>query len=776
MKKKIIIWSVAAAMAVSILAGCEREEEQERISSTSASTVERKDFTFDINPATFDLTIEQDGVREQAAAPMPESKVTELKREADKVEWTYPERKMKVALEKKPGYLDITLQSTGAERFQWPKVSADSYILPLWEGKFVPGRDANWKTFLQDETMTWSESFSMNFFALNKKHYSFVYILKQPFNHEVHFDTKDDIQFQLDHEFPSVNPDRTYGFRLYVADSDPVQIAGLYKSVLEEKSAIVTLAQKAKANPEIEKLYGAPHIYLWNNDLLTPEEINWPQWRAGLKSPLYPWVSKLLAQYTEDGSKEFDTVFKQVSAQDHVEKYQKSVIVRALNQVLKMKELYNADVFQPSDAVARQLIQQGVAALSEQKLYQLNKMLLKSVLLDAVGPIEDWGKANSTDIVREMSQLGIKKAWIGLPNWINGLMNPKFVEQADQAGYLVAPYDSYHSIHDKENRDWNTAYFGDGPLYEQATITNKKGEKVKGFLGRGRKLNPTLALPLVKQRVQSIMQDGISYRSWFVDADATGEIYDDYSPGHPTTQEQDMKARLERMAYIANEKKMVVGSETGNDFASGVIAFAHGLETPVIKWGDPDMRVNKSSEYYVGGYYSTQGGIPERYRKQVPVKELYKRIYIDPAYSLPLYKLVYNDSVITTHHWEWGSFKIKDAVVERMMTEFLYNVPPLYHLDQQQWAKDKQTIAAYLKEWAPFHQQAVTRPMTGFRILTPDRLVQSTAFGSDLKVIANYSAADYRDEQGTVIKPRTVVIYEGGHGKAIDLSAIMKAS
>ncbi|WP_375377882.1 hypothetical protein [Paenibacillus sp. MZ04-78.2] len=66
--------------------------------------------------------------------------------------------------------------------------------------------------------------------------------------------------------------------------------------------------------------------------------------------------------------------------------------------------------------------------------------------------------------------------------------------------------------------------------------------------------------------------------------------------------------------------------------------------------------------------------------------------------------------------------------------------------------------------------------MTGFRILTPDRLVQSTEFGSDLTVIANYSAADYRDEQGTVIRPRTVVLYEGGQSRTVDLSAIMKAS
>ena len=35
---------------------------------------------------------------------------------------------------------------------------------------------------------------------------------------------------------------------------------------------------------------------------------------------------------------------------------------------------------------------------------------------------------------------------------------------------------------------------------------------------------------------------------------------------------------------------MVVGSEGGNDFASSTIAFAHGIETPVIKWDDEDMR------------------------------------------------------------------------------------------------------------------------------------------------------------------------------------------
>ena len=41
-----------------------------------------------------------------------------------------------------------------------------------------------------------------------------------------------------------------------------------------------------------------------------------------------------------------------------------------------------------------------------------------------------------------------RKAWIGLPNWEQGFMQPNFVTKAKK-WYLVGPYDSYHSIHEK---------------------------------------------------------------------------------------------------------------------------------------------------------------------------------------------------------------------------------------------------------------------------------------------------------------------------------------
>ncbi len=101
---------------------------------------------------------------------------------------------------------------------------------------------------------------------------------------------------------------------------------------------------------------------------------------------------------------------------------------------------------------------------------------------------------------------------------------------------------------------------------------------------------------------------------------------------------------------------------------------------------------NKTSPYYVGGYWSPNQNVPEKYAKQVPLKEEYKQVYLNPVYSVPLYKLVYNDSVITTHHWEWGSLKVKDEVGNRMLSELLYNVPPLYHLDEVEWNKHKKKL------------------------------------------------------------------------------------
>lgn len=339
-------------------------------------------------------------------------------------------------------------------------------------------------------------------------------------------------------------------------------------------------------------------------------------------------------------------------------------------------------------------------------------------------------------------------------------MNPTSVDTAAKAGYLMGPYDSYQSIQQNASIDWNTASFPNPKLYEDATVENEQGEKLTGFLGKGRKLNPTLVFDAVKARVDGILAEGIVFNSWFMDVDAAGELHDDFAKAHPTTQKEDAVARMKRLDYL-NKKGFVIGSEGGNDYAASNIAFAHGLETPVIKWDDPDMRENEDSPYFIGKYASMDGSIPTRYSKIVPIKEEYKPIYTSPVYSIPLFKLVYNRSVITTHHWEWDSYKIKGQTGERRLKEYLYNTPPLFHLDEANWKLHQVDITANMKKWTPFQQEALRHEMTNFQTLDANRLVQKTEFGPGLQVIANFSNKDFKSNTGNIQAHTALIINNG---------------
>ncbi|MGY0041271.1 glycoside hydrolase [Pedobacter sp. NJ-S-72] len=217
-----------------------------------------------------------------------------------------------------------------------------------------------------------------------------------------------------------------------------------------------------------------------------------------------------------------------------------------------------------------------------------------------------------------------------------------------------------------------------------------------------------------------------------------------------TGQQQDLEARLHRMAWIRDQYKLVIGTEVGNDYAANTIAFGHGMTTPVIAWSDPDMRKNKNSKYYIGAYYSSDGGVPGRYGLQAPMKDEYLYIYFDNRFNVPLFQLVYNNAVITSHHWECGSLKIPGEIKNTELKEILYNVPPMYHLNQSAWAKYKDVISKHMKVFSRTHELAVKEEMTGFEWLTKDKLVQRTAFGKVLEIIANFSNTPFIYQSNTI--------------------------
>ncbi|MGL6185100.1 MAG: glycoside hydrolase [Clostridium chrysemydis] len=759
--KKIISLVLIAITSACVFAGCAKSEDKKV--ENNYSKVDDKNFSYSVDPETFSIKVNVDGSTYSASNPLEKTEVENYKKDGDKISWSYPKKNIDVALEKKDNYLDVKIKSNTKKEnsFTFPKVSGDSYMLPIGEGKNIPKDDKTFKDYFKENELNTLENFSMQFFAVNKDKYSLLYIIENPYNNKLIASTKGDLNFDFNHEYPTINEDKEYGFRIYVTDKNPVSVAKTYKNYIIEKGEFKTLSEKAEKNKNIEKLYGAPFVYFWDKNVISKENIVWSKLNKDMPKELKDWIKNLLKTKVPDSS-DVSSAFDELGKSDYVNKYTKNRIVTGISDVLMLKEFYNKDIFKNLDDQSKTYLEKGIDKLNPVEIVDLNKRLLKGELGDCVDPVDKWNNSNTVDVIDDMKKSGINNMWIGFDDWQTGFDNPNFVKEANYLGYLVGTYDSYHSIHKPGEEEWNTAKFSDKTLYDNATVTDKNGKKIEGFQGTGRKLNPTLAMPSVKERVSSIMNTGLLFNSWFLDTDATGEVYDDYSKNHITTQKQDIKARLQRMEYLENDWNMVVGSEGGNDFASKTLAFAHGIDTPSFNWMDPDMKSNKESKYYFGKYYSNTGGVPELFKKPVPLKDKYRTLFLDEKYTIPLYKLVYNDSVITTYWWGNGTLKFKDDVKNRMLSEILFNVPPLYHIDKNEWESNKDTIVNHTKVWSDFSKKVINKEMTNYKVLTDNREVQMTEYGNDIKVIANFSNKDV-NVSGDSIKAKSLLIIDGNN-------------
>ncbi|MDI6535302.1 hypothetical protein QL991_30695, partial [Bacillus mycoides] len=87
-----------------------------------------------------------------------------------------------------------------------------------------------------------------------------------------------------------------------------------------------------------------------------------------------------------------------IKNQKAIDKSQQKVIVNAINQVLKLEQLYNKDIFSNLDSGTNELLKKEIKNLSEQELYTLNKGLIKSKLTEAVDEVSRWEQKETTDV------------------------------------------------------------------------------------------------------------------------------------------------------------------------------------------------------------------------------------------------------------------------------------------------------------------------------------------------------------------------------------------
>jgi hypothetical protein len=690
------------------------------------------------------------GLRFSSDWPKP-GQVSELKQTVNRASWHIADHHLTVSLLVKNDSMRVEFTADEPGVLEWPVLApgnaARAWMLPLFEGVYVPADDARWQTHLAKESpMNTTSGLGLPFWGLDCGDFTLTCLLLNPFNNEVSFDSQDDrLRLRFAHEFTRNNAVKTFGVLLTVGAASPIEPARQYRRWLESRGEFVSLADKIKRTPEAGRLLGAAHAYLWGDALLGVDDVK--DWK-GLARQL---VQQSQATNTSPGRYLWSLLgggaqkaVGEIARAEWPDRYTKGVVANDLNRALGLTNFYSADAWSSVklDAATAALAQRSPANLSEAELGRRNCALLAAAFREYLKPVEAWGEGVSPQMIRELSDAGFDRLWLGAEGWAGFVKRPKTVTLARERGFLIGTYDSYHSIHSpkaKPDDTWPTAQF-DEELYRTGAIIKADGTPSTGFKKRGYHLSPIAARPWVERRVSGLMKL-FPANSWFIDCDGFGEYYDDYSPLHPATHASDLAERMARCAWIRDTYGAVIGSEGCSAGAAATLHFAHGVLTPVIGWGDPDL-TNKQSKYHLGAYYPQNE--PGVFFKPVPLKPDYHYIFFDPRFRLPLFQTVFHDSVVATHHWSNPSLKFPEVAGSVELLELLYNVPPLYHLNRREFAKRKAEIKRHYDFFSPLHRELGLLPLTDFRWLTDDKLVQQTTFGDRVEITSNFSDHDFK--------------------------------
>ncbi len=717
------------------------------------------------DPTTLELKL-QSGAHPEivvSAAQTNVGNVTIIETNAFRMTVSLPEKQVSLTLALETNRLTAHMLSTATGEFTFPilpqTANVKGWILPMFEGVYAPANDEKWAGFLvKHDALNTTADFDLPFLGLDCGGFTLTCIITNPFNNEVTFSRTPEnrLNAALTHHFTRNHAVKEYGVIFETGTNSLVEPARLYREWLIQQDQFVSLKDKIRQTPEAAKLPGAAHIYLWGNELLHHTDVtDWKRFARALElqgnSPPHTPGQHIWFLMSPE-ARQFVTA---VIQDERPDKYTKSQVTEALNRLLSQTNFYDEKSWQgiQLDAQTLALLATNRPALSRAELARLNAQLLAVGFTNCIAPTASWGNGISTKMVHQLQAAGFDRLWLGSDGWSGFVNRPETVIAAKKAGFLIGPYDSFHSIHRPNEADtWETAQF-DQKLYDTGAIVNADGTKRRGFKKKGFQLSPDAARPAVERRVAGLMK-AFDANSWFIDCDGFGEFYDDYSDAHPATQQSDMRARNSRMAWIRDTYGAVIGTEGCSAGVASTVHFAHGVMTPVIGWGDPELN-DKKSKYYLGSYYPPDE--PHVYFQPVPVKEEYRHIYFDPKYRLPLFETVFHDSVVATHHWSWPSLKTTDQAKTVELLELLYQVPPLYHLNVAEFQKRKAHIKRHYDFFSPLHRETALLPMTSFQWLTPDGTVQRTTFGGNVEVTANFGDTDFSQGDVTVAKGAILV-------------------
>ena len=238
---------------------------------------------------------------------------------------------------------------------------------------------------------------------------------------------------------------------------------------------------------------------------------------------------------------------------------------------------------------------------------------------------------------------------------------------------------------------------------------------------------------LCEARAPRYMRDRIAkrlaeapYGARFLDVTGTS-VGTCANPRHPLTRRESAVARRRMFGMLADEFGLLCGTEDG-------------LECYVPECDYLEGNFSAASYRVDGGRYlwKIYDETPEIIEKA-----------LDPATRVPFWEMVFHDCIVSTWYWTDYNNKFTKAWRRHDLLNAVTGTPPMYLFTRPVFDGIQEKLAESVKVATPAARETFGVAMTEYRWLTPDRLVQQSAFANGYRVTVNFGDRPYRMKDGS---------------------------
>jgi len=209
-------------------------------------------------------------------------------------------------------------------------------------------------------------------------------------------------------------------------------------------------------------------------------------------------------------------------------------------------------------------------------------------------------------------------------------------------------------------------------------------------------------LKYAQRNLPRIMED-LKPTCYFVDTTTAAGLYECYDADHPTTRSEDKEYKIRLLEYL-NDLGLITGSECGVYWAAEQLHFGEGI-----------MNFNNL-----------------RF----------------PGIAVPLFNLVYHDSIVA--YWHQGWPLNKGPMKTKFLADLLYGNPTSWNFNSETYKEFRDELKEIFKVASRLHREICFDEMVNHRFLTEDYLVQESEFSSGVKVIVNFGGKEYVSAEGRI--------------------------